>query len=88
LRRILAAYADYYNKVRTHLSLKKDTPGRRPVHARRHLHKANSRRASPSILSDAVIRRDSPFLTAREKDLILGENCAAFYGIGSTRAAF
>ena len=28
------------------------------------------------------IRRYCPFLSAREKDLILGETCAAFYGIG------
>ncbi len=31
LRRILAAYAGYYNGVRTHLSLGKDSPGHRPV---------------------------------------------------------
>src|SRR5258708_6505972 len=31
LRRILAAYTDYYNKLRTHLSLGKDSPGHRPV---------------------------------------------------------
>ena len=31
LRRILAAYAGYYNKVRTHLSLFKDSPVQRPV---------------------------------------------------------
>jgi predicted TIM-barrel fold metal-dependent hydrolase len=29
------------------------------------------------------VRRYCPFLTAREKDLILGDTCAAFYGIGS-----
>ena len=28
-----------------------------------------------------------PFLTAREKDLILGDNCAAFYGIGRQRVS-
>jgi transposase InsO family protein len=31
LRRILAAYADYYNELRTHLSLDKESPIRRPV---------------------------------------------------------
>jgi transposase InsO family protein len=31
LRRILAAYADYYNELRTHLSVGKDAPGHRPV---------------------------------------------------------
>ena len=31
LRRTLAAYADYYNNVRPHLSLGKDAPGHRPV---------------------------------------------------------
>jgi hypothetical protein len=33
LRRILTAYADYYNKVRTHLSLGKDAPLRRSAQA-------------------------------------------------------
>jgi transposase InsO family protein len=31
LRRILGAYIGYYNEHRTHLSLKKDSPNRRPV---------------------------------------------------------
>jgi hypothetical protein len=31
LRRILEAYTDYYNRVKTHLSLGKDSPGHRPV---------------------------------------------------------
>ncbi|MGE3652342.1 MAG: amidohydrolase family protein, partial [Reyranellaceae bacterium] len=31
------------------------------------------------------IRRYCPFLTPREKDMILGNNCAAFYGIGEGR---
>jgi hypothetical protein len=31
LRRILSAYAGYYNEHRTHLSLDKDSPNRRPV---------------------------------------------------------
>jgi transposase InsO family protein len=31
LRRILAAYTGYYNELRTHLSLGKDSPGHRPV---------------------------------------------------------
>jgi transposase InsO family protein len=31
LRRILAAYADYNNKVRPHLSLGKDSPSHRPI---------------------------------------------------------
>ena len=30
LRRILAAYAGYYNELRTHLSLDKDSPALRP----------------------------------------------------------
>ena len=33
------------------------------------------------------VRRYCPFLTAREKDLILGDTCAAFYGIGRQRVA-
>jgi len=31
LRRILQSYANYYNKIRTHQSLGKDTPSYRPV---------------------------------------------------------
>src|ERR1700716_1628124 len=31
LRRIAAAYTCYYNECRTHLSLDKDSPGRRPI---------------------------------------------------------
>src|SRR6185437_8316079 len=31
LRRILAAYASYYNECRTHLALDKHSPGRRPI---------------------------------------------------------
>jgi transposase InsO family protein len=31
LRRILAKYATYYNEVRTHVSLGKDTPCTRPI---------------------------------------------------------
>jgi predicted TIM-barrel fold metal-dependent hydrolase len=32
------------------------------------------------------VRRYCPFLTAREKDLVLGDTCAAFYGIGKAGA--
>ena len=31
LRRILAAYTGYYNDLRTHLSLDKDSPAHRPI---------------------------------------------------------
>jgi transposase InsO family protein len=31
LRRILAAYTGYYNELRTHLSLRKDSPSHRPI---------------------------------------------------------
>ena len=31
LRQVLRAYADYYNRIRTHLSLEKDAPLGRPV---------------------------------------------------------
>jgi transposase InsO family protein len=31
LRRVLAAYATYYNDTRTHLALAKDSPGHRPI---------------------------------------------------------
>ncbi|MCH8060503.1 MAG: transposase [Proteobacteria bacterium] len=31
LKRVLTQIVDYYNGVRTHLALRKDAPGRRPV---------------------------------------------------------
>jgi transposase InsO family protein len=31
LRRIVTAYVSYYNELRTHLSLNKDTPIHRPI---------------------------------------------------------
>ena len=34
LRRVLSAYSLYYNATRTHLSLGKDSPNRRPVQRR------------------------------------------------------
>src|SRR6266576_1703441 len=37
LRRILKSYADYYNEVRTHLSLEKDTPVSRAVERTGHI---------------------------------------------------
>jgi transposase InsO family protein len=37
LRRILATYTGYYNELRTHLSLDKDSPNRRPVQWHGHL---------------------------------------------------
>jgi hypothetical protein len=37
LRRILRAYARYYNDIRTHRSLHKDTPVARPVLRLNHL---------------------------------------------------
>ena len=36
LRRILSTYVDYYNRIRTHLSLAKDAPEHRDVQRRRH----------------------------------------------------
>jgi transposase InsO family protein len=33
LKRILAAYIEYYNRSRTHLSLEMDSPSTRPVQA-------------------------------------------------------
>ena len=38
------------------------------------------------LLSDHGRSPDCPFLTAREKDLILGDTCAAFYGIAKAGA--
>jgi hypothetical protein len=37
LRRVLKSYADYYSGFRTHLSLGKDAPTRRPIQQLGHL---------------------------------------------------
>src|SRR6266481_6143578 len=34
LRRVLSSYVDYYQRTRTHLSLDKDCPDRRPIQSR------------------------------------------------------
>jgi transposase InsO family protein len=57
LRRILGAYIGYYNEHRTHLSLDKDSPNRRPVQQLGHVTAADSRRTSSSILLDVVFGR-------------------------------
>jgi transposase InsO family protein len=55
LRRILAAYANYYNELRTHRSLAKDTSAPSRSRAPRHCHiTAYPRRPSPSILQNLI----------------------------------
>ena len=39
LRNLLRDYAEYYNRLRTHLSLNKDAPLERPVQSRGTLHR-------------------------------------------------
>ena len=59
LRHLLRCYASYYNQSRTHLSLNKDAPARRAVHAVRvHRSKAISWRPTPSICPDLISDRD------------------------------
>ena len=64
LRRIAAAYTGYYNECRTHLSLDKDSPGRRDPTARPARCSADPRRTSSSVLSDLVSGRHKRVLTA------------------------
>jgi hypothetical protein len=52
LRRILSKYASYYNGVRTHVSLGKDAPCRRPIECIR------------SLADDTIITRESEFSEA------------------------
>jgi hypothetical protein len=59
LCRILAGYARYYNELRTHLSLRKDSPHGRPVQRRPARCSAHPRWASSSILPDVVFGRDN-----------------------------
>jgi transposase InsO family protein len=60
LRRLLRAYADYYNRTRTHLSLDKGLACfARHRAIRSHIACTNSRRIAPSIRQDLVCDRDS-----------------------------
>jgi hypothetical protein len=56
LRRILAAYADYYNQARPHLALQKDAPLKRAVQP---IGSSSSRRAASSICPDIIFGKDS-----------------------------
>src|SRR3974390_2665676 len=52
LRRTLRSYCRYYNKIRTHRSLDKDAPLRRPVQERRHYQiSRDPGRTPPSVRS-------------------------------------
>ena len=60
LRRVLTAYADYYNSVRTHLGIAKDAPIHRPMQASRRHHKPLiTRGIASSIRADLVFGRDN-----------------------------
>jgi transposase len=60
LRRILAKYATYYNEVRTHVSLGKDAPCRRPRRTvRRHCRVSGPWRTTPSLCSNLVFGSDT-----------------------------
>ena len=55
LRRILQSYARYYNELRTHRSLNKDSPIHRSIEKSRYNHfTANSRWTSPPILPNLI----------------------------------
>jgi transposase InsO family protein len=58
LRHILMCYMEYYNAVRTHLSLGKDAPVRRLIQRTGHPSEARSWRAAPSIRTDLIFGRD------------------------------
>jgi hypothetical protein len=59
LRHILMCYMEYYNAVRTHLSLAKDAPVRRLIQRTGRIQvRARSWRATPSIRTDLIFGRD------------------------------
>ena len=60
LRHVLRAYAHYYNGVRTHLSLAKDSPLTRSVQSRRkYSSAADHRRIAPSLRPDMIYDMDT-----------------------------
>ena len=59
LRKFLRDYAEYYNRFRTHLSLDKDSPLRRPVQSDGVLRRVpHFRRPAPFIRADVILGRD------------------------------
>ena len=58
LRRILSAYAGYYNQTRPHLTLQKDAPLRRAVQRVGSI-------ATSSICTDMIFGKDTPFALRR-----------------------
>jgi transposase InsO family protein len=66
LRRVLALYALYYNRTRTHLALDKDTPLGREVqcYGNRYCHSDPVRIASP-LRADVIFGKDSPYMSFR-----------------------
>ena len=61
LRHVLSCYIDYYNSVRTHLSLGKDTPIHRAVEiVGVHPSATCSRRPAPPVRADLICDRDRP----------------------------
>ncbi len=60
LRRILSAYAAYYNQTRTHLALDKDAPIQRPVQSFGSVVAIPVRRAASPIRPEIIFGRDSP----------------------------
>ena len=60
LLHLLRCYASYYNRSRTHLSLNKDAPTRRPVHTLgKHRSEARPRRPASSLRSYLIFDRDN-----------------------------
>ena len=65
LRRILKSYVRYYNGVRTHRSLNKDTPDSRPGSAiRSHQFARHLGRTSPSLRAGLIFRYTQPWPAA------------------------
>src|SRR5450631_1641638 len=57
LRHVLLSYMNYYNEVRTHLSLDKDAPTSRPVQSWAHSLPSGPGRAASPICSDLICDR-------------------------------
>jgi len=69
LRHLLANYATYYNRVRSHLALDKDAPRHRPAQTVRAYRISHLARRSPSALrSDRIIGRHRHACFARSRN--------------------
>ena len=77
LRRVLSAYAAYYNQTRPHLALQKDAPFRRAIQPdRQRCGHPDSRRTSSPIRPDMIFGNDTlPSWDSRTRRKIFSSAC-------------